>query len=198
MGTDKTTTHVVFLGLGTNLGRKEENIQRAIRMVGERIGSVVAQSALYHSEPWGFQSENRFVNAAICCCTSLSPHELLHATQQIEREMGRRHKSTDGQYHDRIIDIDILYYDSLTLHTPSLTIPHPHISERAFVLAPLAEIAPGHIDPVSGLTAAQMLAALEAKGGALEAKGNAPEVYGRSVEIKGGSVGTKRGAVGTK
>lgn len=140
MGMDKKATHVVYLSLGTNLGRKEENIRRAIRMIDERIGSVAAQSALYHSEPWGFQSENLFVNAAICCRTTLSPHELLHATQQIEREMGRRHKSTDGQYHDRIIDIDILLYDDITIDTPDLQIPHPLMQQRDFVMVPLGEI----------------------------------------------------------
>lgn len=163
---------IVYLSLGSNLGNRRRIVKDAIQMIGQKVGPVLRQSSLIETDPWGFESPNKFINACVCCHTVLSPRELLQATQQIEKVMGRTGKSTNGEYHDRIIDIDILYYDSLTLHTPSLTIPHPHISERAFVLAPLAEIAPGHIDPVSGLTSAQMLAALEAKGGALETKGN--------------------------
>lgn len=190
--------HSVFLAFGSNLGDRRQHILGAVDRLAT-LGVAMQQfSSMIETAPVGFRSPNAFLNAVGLFTTALTPESLLAATEQTERLMGRTEKSRGGVYHDRIIDIDILYYDSLTLHTPSLTIPHPHISERAFVLAPLAEIAPGHIDPVSGLTAAQMLAALEAKGGALETKGRAPEVYGRSVEIKGGSVGTKRGAVGTK
>ena len=133
-------THEVYLGLGTNLGQKEENIRRAIKKIGEQVGEVTRQSALYRSEPWGFQSENTFVNAVVCCQTTLKPHEVLAATQQIERDMGRRHKSVNGQYRDRIIDIDILLYDNLTVNTPDLTIPHPLMRQRDFVMNPLREI----------------------------------------------------------
>ena len=95
---------------------------------------------MIETEPWGFQSENKFLNACCRICTALSPIQLLKATQKIERSLGRTEKSKNGIYHDRLIDIDILYYDDLTMNTPQLTIPHPHIREREFVTVPLREI----------------------------------------------------------
>lgn len=129
-----------YLGLGTNLGDKERNIAAAIEKIGELIGDVVRQSALYHTKPWGFDSDNEFVNAAVAVDTALSPHELLAATQQIERSMGRKEKSKDGVYHDRIIDIDILLYGDKHVSEPGLVIPHPLMHERDFVMKPLGEI----------------------------------------------------------
>ncbi len=128
------------MSLGSNLGYKRRNIKRAIIKIGEQIGEVVRQSALYDTKPWGFDSENTFVNAAVCVETTLAPHDLLKATQAIEREMGRKQKSKDGIYHDRVIDIDILLYDDLTIDTPDLRIPHPLMYERDFVMVPLREI----------------------------------------------------------
>lgn len=132
--------HKVYFSLGSNLGDKEGNIREAIRRIGELIGEVDRQSTLLATEPWGFESDNTFVNAAIRCTTSLSPFEILNITQDIERAMGRTHKSVDGQYHDRIIDIDILIYDDLHITTPQLTLPHPLMKERDFVMIPLKEI----------------------------------------------------------
>ena len=140
--------HTVYLSLGTNLGDKEHNLLSAITEIERRFGPVRAQSAFLSTEPWGFESENTFLNAAVCVETELSPNALLRVTQQIERDMGRTEKSTiNGQqstvtYHDRIIDIDILLYDDLHINTPKLTIPHPHMYERDFVLIPLREILP--------------------------------------------------------
>ena len=134
--------HTVYLSLGTNLGDKEQNLLSAITEIERRIGPVRAQSAFLSTEPWGFESANTFLNAAVCVETELSPTALLRATQQIERDMGRTQKSVDGQYHDRIIDIDILLYDDLHINTKKLTIPHPHMYERDFVLIPLREILP--------------------------------------------------------
>ena len=138
----------MFLGLGANLGNREETIRKAIALIGERIGSVVRQSSLYYSEPWGFASANRFVNAVVCSHTRLAPAEVLKATQRIERELGKdsSHATQRGQdaqaaaYHDRPIDIDILLYDNLTIDTPKLKIPHPLMQERDFVMIPLKEI----------------------------------------------------------
>ena len=130
----------VYFGLGTNLGNKEDNIHIAITLIGERVGVVVRQSSLLVTEPWGFESTNQFVNAAICCITTKTPREILSITQTIEREMGRKQKSTDGQYHDRVIDIDILLYDNLVIDEPDLKIPHPLMYERDFVMTPLREI----------------------------------------------------------
>ena len=132
--------HTVYFSLGSNLGDKEGNIREAISRIGELIGEVDRQSTLLATEPWGFESDNTFVNAAIRCTTSLSPFEILNITQNIERAMGRTLKSVDGQYHDRIIDIDILIYDDLHITTPQLTLPHPLMKERDFVMIPLKEI----------------------------------------------------------
>ena len=132
--------HKVYFSLGSNLGDKEGNIREAISRIGELIGEVDRQSTLLATEPWGFKSDNTFVNAAIRCTTSLSPFEILNITQNIERAMGRTLKSVDGQYHDRIIDIDILIYDDLHITTPQLTLPHPLMKERDFVMIPLKEI----------------------------------------------------------
>ena len=132
--------HKVYFSLGSNLGDKEGNIREAISRIGELIGEVDRQSTLLATEPWGFESDNTFVNAAIRCTTSLSPFEILNITQNIERAMGRTLKSVDGQYHDRIIDIDILIYDDFHITTPQLTLPHPLMKERDFVMIPLKEI----------------------------------------------------------
>ena len=138
---------IAYLALGTNIGNKRRNMITAAALLAERVGDVLALSGFYATEPWGFQSENTFLNAALQLDTSLSPLELLKATQEIEIEMGRTQKS-NGAYHDRIIDIDILLYDNLVLQTPELTLPHPLMHERLFVMEPLAEIAPNVIHPV--------------------------------------------------
>ncbi len=121
----------------------------AAALLAERVGDVLALSGFYETEPWGFRSDNTFLNAALQLETALPPLELLAATQAIELEMGRTQKS-DGTYHDRIIDIDILLYDDLVMQTPALTIPHPLMHERLFVMEPLSEIAPNVIHPVFG------------------------------------------------
>ena len=128
------------MGLGSNLGDKEANIRKAIALISERVGLVVRQSSLIMTEPWGFESENGFVNAAVKCETELTPREVLKATQKIEREMGRKKKSTDGGYADRCIDIDILLYDDLRVDEPDLQIPHPLMLKRGFVMIPLRDI----------------------------------------------------------
>lgn len=134
--------HAVFLGLGTNLGDKEANLRAAIEEIAKRVGNVISQSAFYESEPWGFVSEYSFLNAVCCVDTSFSPLEVLHITQDIERLLGRLKKSFNGMYSDRLIDIDILLYDNLCIDTPELTIPHPLMWKRDFVMVPLREIAP--------------------------------------------------------
>ena len=130
----------LYLSLGSNLGDREQMLRRAIQLIGERIGTVLRVSSFIETEPWGFQSEHPFLNAACLVQTTLSPEQCLDETQKIERELGRRRKSKDGVYHDRPIDIDLLLYGDLKLSTPRLTLPHPHMLERDFVMIPLREI----------------------------------------------------------
>ena len=110
--------HTVYLSLGSNLGDRKATMRRAI----------------------GFESTNKFLNMCVRLLTTLSPEQLLLATKQIERELGRTQKSVNGQYHDRPIDIDILMYDDVHLDSDDLTLPHPHMQEREFVMKPLREI----------------------------------------------------------
>ncbi|MBU3837484.1 MAG: 2-amino-4-hydroxy-6-hydroxymethyldihydropteridine diphosphokinase [Candidatus Phocaeicola faecigallinarum] len=131
----------VFLGLGTNLGDKRNNLLTAVTNIEEKIGKVTSLSSFYETEPWGFESENSFLNAALCVETSLDPATILHIIKEIEIEMGRTQKSVNKIYSDRPIDIDILLYDDLTMETDELTIPHPLMTERDFVMKPLMEIA---------------------------------------------------------
>ena len=132
------------MGLGSNLGNREENIRKAILLIGERVGTVLRQSSLIETEPWGFESENKFLNGVILCETQLTPRQLLKVTQKIERDLGRKKKSTSSHfshlYKDRPIDIDILLYDDLTIDEPNLKIPHPLMQQRDFVMIPLNEI----------------------------------------------------------
>lgn len=138
---------LVYLGLGTNIGNKRKNMVTAAALLAERAGDVLSLSSFYETEPWGFASENTFLNAALELETDCSPMELLRLTQQIEREMGRTQKS-DGSYHDRIIDIDILLYGNEVVHHEDLVVPHPLMQQRLFVMQPLVEIAPSLVHPV--------------------------------------------------
>ena len=138
----------VYLGLGTNLGDKAANLQAAVKLINEKIGKVTSLSSFYETAPWGFDSKHSFLNAAAEVETVLSPAEVLHLTQYIERELGRTKKSSGGVYSDRLIDIDILLYDQLIIHTPELTLPHPLMTKRDFVMMPLIEIAGEVVHPV--------------------------------------------------
>jgi 2-amino-4-hydroxy-6-hydroxymethyldihydropteridine diphosphokinase len=149
MGKEK---HEVYLGLGSNLGDREANITRAIELIVKRVGLVIRQSSLIETEPWGFKSDNKFLNGVILVETTLTPRQLLTVTQKIERELGKRRKHSTrcsqcsmfnvqcSLYSDRPIDIDILLYDDLTIDEPDLKIPHPLMHERDFVMIPLNEI----------------------------------------------------------
>ena len=135
-----TDFHMVYLALGSNIGDRRNALSEAIRLIDERVGRVDKVSSFMETEPWGFKSEFKFLNAVLSVQSMLSPIEILHITQNIEKEMGREKKSLGGIYHDRFIDIDLLMYDSLQLDTPELTLPHPHMKEREFVMIPLMEI----------------------------------------------------------
>ncbi len=150
-------TSTIYLGIGTNLGDKEANLHTCLQLLEERVGQLTQCSSPYYSTPQDFTSTNDFINLVVQMQTTLSPIELLYTTQAIEREMGRTQKSewqiTDGEKHlthfDRIIDIDILYYDNLSTTfcddsgKEILILPHPRMQERDFVMVPLREIFAG-------------------------------------------------------
>ena len=132
----------LYLSLGTNLGNRQKNLTSALKLIGEKVGTVVSTSDVMETDPWGFDSSNRFLNMVAKVETNLQPFDVLHATQEIERKLGRTKKTVNREYHDRLIDIDILLYDNLVMNTPELTIPHPLMYQREFVMKPLAQIAP--------------------------------------------------------
>lgn len=152
---------VAYLSLGTNIGNKKNNIHTALSLLNQEVGSVSRASEVVETEPWGFSSNNSFLNCAVKVETTLSPKELLCATQKIERDMGREHKSVGGAYKDRIIDIDILLYDSSVLEVKesgnvTLSIPHKLMHEREFVLKPLSDIASEVVHPVLNKTISRL------------------------------------------
>lgn len=147
----------IYLGLGTNLGNKIENLTRAIEALSLALGTCKAQSSFLETEPWGFESDNSFLNCVVAFDTELTPTELLDTTERIERELGRTVKSTGGNYHDRLIDIDILLYGNTVIESERLTIPHPLMHLRDFVLMPLAEIAPDTVHPTLNKSIMQLL-----------------------------------------
>lgn len=133
-------THIIYIGLGSNLGDGPRNLDAAIAMLQAEVGEVLYTSGYVVSEPWGFDSDHAFTNAVTVVRSELSPIALLDATQLIERKMGRTHKRKRGEsYRDRIIDLDLLLYDNLVMQTERLVLPHPLIQERDFVRLPLAE-----------------------------------------------------------
>ncbi len=150
----------VYFSLGTNLGDKEQNLRMAVQHIEERIGKVISLSAFYVTAPWGFDSDNSFLNAAVAVETDLEPLALLDITQDIEKQLGRTLKSAGGVYQDRMIDIDLLLYGDLIYKDERLTLPHPLMQERSFVMNPLAEIAPDLVHPVLDITMVQILANL--------------------------------------
>lgn len=141
----------VYIALGSNLGNKRRNLVTAAALLAERAGEVGAISSFYETEPWGFESEHSFLNAALMLETTLAPLDLLRLTQEVECELGRTAK-TDSVYHDRLIDIDLLLYGEEVIDQPGLQIPHPLMHRRAFVMTPMAEIAPAVVHPVLGKT----------------------------------------------
>jgi 2-amino-4-hydroxy-6-hydroxymethyldihydropteridine diphosphokinase len=141
----------VYLGLGSNMGNREENLERALDLISQRmrVGKV---SSIYDTDPVGNTDQPRFLNAVCQAFTRLAPEGLLALAKGIESKMGRYGKSGDP----RPIDIDILLYDETVMETPELVIPHPKMAQRAFVLVPLAEVAPELVHPVSGKTIREM------------------------------------------
>ena len=147
---------VIYLGIGTNLGNRDANLQTALQLLDERVGERLACSSVYRSAPQGFVSDNEFANIVAVYETEYSPEEVLLLTQQMEREMGRTEKSVNGVYHDRVIDIDLLQAltpssspfkgenlmesEEVVCKSETLTLPHPRMQEREFVMIPLREV----------------------------------------------------------
>ena len=138
--------NLVYLSLGTDLGNKRAHLLQAVGHIAEKTGTISSLSSVYETKPWGFESENDFLNMMVCVETTLSPTEVLDCTQAVEKAMGRTQK-TDGSYCDRIIDIDLIAYDDLIFRTEKLQLPHPLFHRRRFVLEPFNEIAPDYIHP---------------------------------------------------
>lgn len=145
----------IYILLGGNLGDKKRIFSEVQTRINTQIGKISAQSAIYETEPWGFESDDFFWNQALEIRTVLSPEEVLQKTQQIEIELGRIRK--ENQNDSRIIDIDILFYGDQIIELEKLIIPHPRIQERNFVLIPMSEIAPDLIHPLFQKSIQQML-----------------------------------------
>lgn len=144
---------LVYLSLGSNLGDREHNLSVAIQLLTKKAGAVTQLSSIYESDAWGYDSDNNYYNCCIAIATFISPHELLKVTEAIEKAMGREKTAT---YTDRVIDIDILFYDDLVIEEASLIIPHPQLEKRSFVLLPLNEISPDLYHYKHFLTIAQL------------------------------------------
>jgi 2-amino-4-hydroxy-6-hydroxymethyldihydropteridine diphosphokinase len=150
----------VYLALGTNLGERTVNLRRAIQSLPPAV-TVLAESPVYETPPWGVTDQPNFLNMALKGETRLVPLELLKRLKQLESELGR---VPSVHYGPRLIDMDILFYADLVLEAPELTLPHPRLHERAFVLVPLNDIASGLRHPRLGKTVGEMLAAVDTTG----------------------------------
>lgn len=145
----------VYLLLGGNLGDKRQLFAQTIALLNEKVGTIIRQSSIYETEPWGFDSEDLFWNQVVELDVTVSAEEVLKRTQLIENQLGRIRKT--GQYDSRLMDIDILFYDDKRMELPKLVIPHPRIQERKFVLVPLNELVPEMVHPGLNKSIRQLL-----------------------------------------
>ncbi|MCB8943111.1 MAG: 2-amino-4-hydroxy-6-hydroxymethyldihydropteridine diphosphokinase [Ardenticatenaceae bacterium] len=152
-----SNSHQLFLSLGTNIGQRHVNLRRAVHALADLM-TITAISPIYQTAPWGLEAQPDFLNICLAASTPLEPVPLLQAIKTVENQLGRQPTVRWGP---RLIDIDILFYNSQILTTDQLTIPHPHLTERAFVLAPLADIAPQFVHPQNGRTIHQLLAHID-------------------------------------
>lgn len=151
-----TAFNTAYLSLGGNIGDKIGFLDKAMELISNSNHTrILKKSGFYQTQPWGFEDENHFINSVISIETSCSPKELLSFLQNIEHQLGRKEKQNKG-YHAREIDIDILFYENEIINTDDLIIPHPHISNRRFVLAPLQEVTPHFFHPLLHVTVEQL------------------------------------------
>jgi 2-amino-4-hydroxy-6-hydroxymethyldihydropteridine diphosphokinase len=161
-------THTVYLSLGTNLGNRPANLKQAVWSLPPQM-TVKAKSKVYQTPPWGYTEQDQFLNMVVKATTYLEPEPLLKHIKRLEVALGRK---ATFRYGPRLIDIDILFYDDLTLNMPSLVIPHPHLHERGFVLLPLMDIAPDFLHPAQGKSIREMMGFCEVGGIVEYAKDN--------------------------
>lgn len=146
---------LIYLSLGSNLGNRRQNLDKATGFIATEIGNIESVSRIYESTARGFLSDHLFLNSCLSANTKLTPAEVIAQILFIESSMGR--VRSGGDYADRIIDIDLLFYGNQVIHQSELMVPHPRLGERMFVLLPLREIAPGMVHPVTGITISEML-----------------------------------------
>jgi 2-amino-4-hydroxy-6-hydroxymethyldihydropteridine diphosphokinase len=152
--------HTAYIALGTNLGNRLANLKAALAALTPQM-SVLAKSHIYETPPWGYTEQPAFLNQAVKVETYLEAEPLLRHLKRLEVALGREPSFPNGP---RLIDLDLLFFDDLVLETPALTVPHPRVHERAFVLLPLNDIAPDYIHPEFKKTVHELLAACDTSG----------------------------------
>lgn len=146
----------ITLGFGSNMGNRRENIIQAMEILEKELGKLISTSTLIETEPWGFESKERFLNSAAVFQTNKTPHQALAICNEVEKRLGRQRTADSAGYSSRTIDIDILFCENQIIDTPHLQIPHPLIDKRDFVLQPLNEIMPQFVHPVLQQTIEQL------------------------------------------
>ena len=146
---------IIYLSLGSNLGEQLRNLERCVELITIHVGDITGRSGVYKSDPWGFESDHTFYNICLEVETELTPEGVMDKIFEIENLLGRTRSA--GGYSDRLIDIDLLFFNSTILNSDLLIVPHPRIEERRFVLEPLAEINPAFIHPILHRSVAELL-----------------------------------------